>query len=175
MSLHGAGFSGTAVPEEADVLIVNTCGFLAAAEEESLAELRSLAEAKRPGQLLIAAGCMAQRDGERIAREVPGVDGLLGTRRWMEIVPFIRSMRGGEGRRAFGRYALLGEPEAPLPATTRPPVVAGSAYLKISEGCNAPCAFCSIPSFKGKLRSRPQAGIIAEAQALAAQGAQRSS
>jgi ribosomal protein S12 methylthiotransferase len=173
MSLHGAGFSGTALPEEADVLIVNTCGFLAAAEEESLAELRSLAEAKRPGQLLIAAGCMAQRNGERIAREVPGVDGLLGTRRWMEIVPFIRSMRGGEGQRAFGRYALLGEPAALLAgAMPRPPVVAGSAYLKISEGCNAPCAFCSIPSFKGRLRSRPQAGIIAEAQALAAQGAQ---
>ncbi|HEX9118657.1 MAG TPA: 30S ribosomal protein S12 methylthiotransferase RimO, partial [Anaerolineae bacterium] len=65
MLLGEAGYRGTAVPAEADVLIVNTCGFLAAAEDESLAELRALAAAKRPGQFLIAAGCMAQRNGER--------------------------------------------------------------------------------------------------------------
>ncbi|MCU0503971.1 MAG: 30S ribosomal protein S12 methylthiotransferase RimO, partial [Anaerolineae bacterium] len=94
MLLGQAGYRGTAVPDDADVLIVNTCGFLTAAEEESLATLRDLAESKRPGQTLIAAGCMAQRAGERIVREVPGVDGLLGTRRWMEIVPFVQGLRG---------------------------------------------------------------------------------
>jgi ribosomal protein S12 methylthiotransferase len=105
-------------------------------------------------------------------KEVPGVDGLLGTRRWMEIVPFIQGLRGGAGQRAFGRYALLGDPEqALIDAMPRPAVVAGSAYLKISDGCNAPCAFCSIPTFKGKLRSRPQAAIVAEARALVAGGA----
>jgi ribosomal protein S12 methylthiotransferase len=172
MLLSDAGYGGTAVPEEADVLVVNTCGFLAAAEEESLANLRELAQTKRDGQILIAAGCMAQRNGERIVREVPGVDGLLGTRRWMDIVPFVQGLRGGKGQRAFGRYALLGDPEqAPAGATARPQVVAGSAYLKISDGCNAPCAFCTIPSFKGKLRSRPEAAVVAEAQALVAQGA----
>jgi ribosomal protein S12 methylthiotransferase len=138
MLLGQAGYRGTAVPDDADVLIVNTCGFLAAAEEESLATLRELAESKRPGQTLIAAGCMAQRAGERIVREVPGVDGLLGTRRWMEIVPFVQGLRGGRGQRLFGRYALLGDPEQPsLNPTPRPPVQAGSAYLKISDGCNA--------------------------------------
>lgn len=173
MLLSQAGYHGTAPAEDADVLIVNTCGFLAAAEEESLAALRELARNKRQGQTLIAAGCMAQRNGERIIKEVPEVDGLLGTRRWMEIVPFIRNLRGGQGQRAFGRYALLGDPPEPLDGPVpRPPVVAGSAYLKISEGCNAPCAFCSIPSFKGRLRSRPPEAIIAEAQALVAQGAQ---
>ncbi|HEX9118709.1 MAG TPA: 30S ribosomal protein S12 methylthiotransferase RimO, partial [Anaerolineae bacterium] len=122
---------------------------------------------------LIAAGCMAQRNGERIVREVPGVDGLLGTQRWMEIVPFVRKLRGGTAGRVFGRYALLGEPEQPLQeATPRPPVVTGSAYLKISDGCSAPCAFCSIPTFKGKLRSRPVAAIVSEARGLVAQGAQ---
>ncbi len=172
MLLSQAGYRGTAAAQDADVLIVNTCGFLAAAEEESLAALRELARHKRRGQVLIAAGCMAQRNGERIVKEVPGVDGLLGTRRWMEVVPFIRNLRGGQGQRAFGRYALLGDPPAPLTGPVpRPPVVAGSAYLKISEGCNAPCAFCSIPSFKGRLRSRPQEAIVAEAQALVAQGA----
>jgi ribosomal protein S12 methylthiotransferase len=173
MLLHGAGYRGTAAPEEAYVLIVNTCGFLVAAEEESLDALRELAEAKRRGQLLIAAGCMAQRAGDRIVREVPGVDGLLGTRRWMEVVPFLRDLRGGKGGRAFGRYALLGDPEQPLlGAVPRPPVVSGSAYLKISDGCDAPCAFCSIPTFKGGLRSRPAEAIVAEARQLVAGGAQ---
>ncbi len=173
MLLGKAGYRGTATPDDADVLIVNTCGFLAAAEEESLASLRELAASKRRGQTLIAAGCMAQRAGERIVREVPGVDGLLGTRRWMEIVPFLQGLRGGNGQRHFGHYALLGDPEEPISnATPRPPASAGSAYLKISDGCNAPCAFCSIPTFKGMLRSRPQSAIVAEAQALVAGGAQ---
>jgi ribosomal protein S12 methylthiotransferase len=172
MLLGRAGYGGVGSPEDADVLIVNTCGFLAAAEEESLATLRELAARKRKGQLLIAAGCMAQRSGERIAREVPQVDGLLGTRRWMEIVPFVQGLRGGRGARASGRYALLGDPERPaMDAAPRPPVVAGSAYLKISDGCNAPCAFCTIPTFKGKLRSRPMEAIVAEARALVAGGA----
>ncbi len=173
MLLGQAGYRGTAVPANADILIVNTCGFLVAAEDESLAALRDLARRKRRGQTLIAAGCMAQRAGARIAKEIPGVDGLLGTRRWMEIVPFIQGLRGGKAGRAFGRYVLLGDPAAPLAgAVLRPAVTSGSAYLKISDGCNAPCAFCSIPSFKGPLRSRPVDAIVAEAQALVASGAQ---
>jgi ribosomal protein S12 methylthiotransferase len=172
MLLSAAGYQGVSVPKSADVIIVNTCGFLEAAAEESLAALRDLAQHKRRGQTLIAAGCMAQRAGDRIVQEVPGVDGLLGTRRWMEIVPFVQGLRGGAGQRAFGRYALLGDPEqALIDAMPRPAVVAGSAYLKISDGCNAPCAFCSIPTFKGKLRSRPQAAIAAEARTLVMGGA----
>jgi ribosomal protein S12 methylthiotransferase len=189
MMLSDAGYRGTAVPDDADVLIVNTCGFLQAAEDESLANLRELAQSKRRGQVLIAAGCMAQRNGGRIVQEVPGVDGLLGTRRWMEVVPFIKGLRekqgllkrfdlpGGEAGVApivaFGRYALLGDPEHPLvDPIPRPSVQNGSAYLKISDGCNAPCAFCSIPSFKGKLASRPLRAIVAEARSLVTSGAQ---
>ncbi len=172
MLLHEEGYRGTDVPRDADVLIVNTCGFLAAAEAESLAALQRLARAKRRGQLLIAAGCMVQRAGDRIVREVPGVDGLLGTRRWMEIAPFIRDLRGGAEGRPAARYALLGDPERPHTSVTlRPPAVSGSAYLKISDGCDAPCAFCTIPRIKGPLRSRPQEAIVAEARALVAAGA----
>jgi len=168
-----AGYGGVVTPDDADVLIVNTCGFLAAAEDESLATLRELAQAKRPGQLLVAAGCMAQRNGQRIVQDVPGVDGLLGTRRWMEVVPFIAALRAGSAGRSFGRYALLGDPEEPFAgAMPRPPVANGSAYLKISDGCNAPCAFCSIPTIKGKLRSRPPEAVVAEAVTLVASGAQ---
>lgn len=167
------GYGSTAEPDEADVLIVNTCGFLEAAKEESIATLRHLGKHKRHDQVLIAAGCLAQRNGEEIVRRVPRVDGLLGTRRWMEIVQMVETLRGGRARRSQGRYELIGDPEIPQPdATPRPGVVAGSAYLKISDGCNAPCAFCSIPTFKGKLRSRPFEGIVNEAQSLAASGAQ---
>jgi ribosomal protein S12 methylthiotransferase len=173
MLLGQAGYDGTDQAQDADVLIVNTCGFLAAAETESLDALRELAGAKRPGQTLVAAGCMAQRNGQRILQEVPGVDGLLGTRRWMDVVPFVRDLRGGSAQRGAGRYALLGEPEHPWEqAVPRPPVYAGSAYLKVSDGCNAPCAFCAIPTIKGKLRSRPAAAIVSEAVQLVADGAQ---
>ena len=166
------GYGSTANPDQADVLIVNTCGFLEAAKEESIAVLRDLGKHKRHNQVLIAAGCLAQRNGAEIVRRVPRVDGLLGTRRWLEIVQMVETLRGGRNRRGQGRYELIGDPEIPQPdATPRPGVVAGSAYLKISDGCNAPCAFCSIPTFKGGLRSRPFAGIVAEAEALAAAGA----
>jgi ribosomal protein S12 methylthiotransferase len=173
MLLGQAGLRGTATPEDADVLIVNTCGFLAAAEEESLAALKELARNKRDGQALIAAGCMVERAGERIVRSVPEVDALLGTRRWMEIVPLLEGLRERRGPHAFGRLALLGDPALLFVGPTpRPPVVAGSAYLKISDGCDAPCTFCAIPGIKGRLRSRPQEAIVAEARSLVAGGAQ---
>ncbi len=172
MLLAQRGYGSTATPAEADVLIVNTCGFLEAAKEESIAVLKELGRHKRRDQFLIAAGCLAQRNGEEIARRVPRVDGLLGTRRWMEVVQLVEGLRGGRAARQTGRYTLLGDPEIEQPlATPRPPVVAGSAYLKISDGCNAPCAFCSIPTFKGKLHSRSFAGVVSEAEALAAGGA----
>lgn len=169
MLLQREGYRATGDPQQADVLIVNTCGFLEAAKEESIAALSELAAAKRPRQKLIAAGCLAQRDGREIIRRVPGVDGLLGTRRWMEVVPLVEQLRVG---RRSERYALLGDPEQPFDDLfPRPVVVGGSAYLKISDGCNAPCAFCSIPLFKGKLRSRPLPAIVEEAAALVSSGA----
>ena len=151
MLLGQAGYRGTAVPDDADVLIVNTCGFLAAAEEESLATLRELADSKRQGQTLIAAGCMAQRAGERIVREVPGVDGLLGTRRWMEIVPFVQGLRGGRGQRLFGRYALLGDPEQPMLEPDA--AAAGSGGQRLSEDqrrLQCPVRFLFHPHLQGQ-------------------------
>jgi ribosomal protein S12 methylthiotransferase len=133
--------------------------------------------------MLVAAGCLAQRNGHEVLDRVPKVDGLLGTRRWMEVLELVGQIRGGREQRAFQRYDLLGESEWRAPvllddpgrefalATPRPPVPAGSAYLKISDGCNAPCAFCTIPSFKGKLKSRPLEAVVDEARALVAAGA----
>ncbi len=171
MLLRRQGYDATADPEEADVLIVNTCGFLRAAREESIDALRDLAARKRRGQLLIAAGCLPQRIGEEILRSVPQVDGLLGTRRWMEIARLVRMLREGRHRRRE-RFQLLGDPEAPSEDTwERPPVIGGSAYLKIGDGCDAPCAFCTIPGIKGRMRSRPFAALVDEACRLAAAGA----
>ena len=172
MLLREADFGVSADAGQADVLIVNTCGFLEAAKEESIGVLQELADGKRRHQMLIAAGCLAQRNGEEVLARVPEVDGLLGTRRWMDVVELIGQVRGGPEQRRLERYSLLGEPdESYVQAVPRPPVAGGSAYLKISDGCNAPCAFCTIPSFKGKLRSRPIEAVIDEANALVAAGA----
>lgn len=172
MLLQGADIHAAADMHSADVLIVNTCGFLEAAKEESIGVLQELADTKCHSQLLIAAGCLAQRNGEEVLRRVPQVDGLLGTRRWMDVVELLKRIRGGPQPARLQRYSLLGDPdESYLRPVPRPPVVGGSAYLKISDGCNAPCAFCTIPTFKGKLRSRPIEAIIDEANALVAAGA----
>lgn len=172
MLLRDAAYAPTEAVRDADVLIVNTCGFLEAAKEESIGVLQELGKKKRRNQILIAAGCLAQRNGNEVLSRVPKVDGLLGTRRWMEVLELIHAIRGGQDGRTLQRYQLLGDPETAFSnAVPRPPVTGGSAYLKISDGCNAPCAFCTIPSFKGKLRSRPVDAIVDEAQALVAAGA----
>lgn len=165
------GYEAARVPEDAQVLIVNTCGFLQSAREESIAYLQALAERKRPDQLLIAAGCMAQHNPEEIKARVPGVDGLLGTRRWVDIVRLVETLaHDGRGGRHLVTYELLGDPDAPQPIA-RPERVGPTAYLKIADGCNAPCAFCSIPLFKGKLRSRPLVDLVDEAARLTEGGA----
>jgi ribosomal protein S12 methylthiotransferase len=174
MMLRDASLASTEDPSKADVLIVNTCGFLEAAKEESIGVLQDLARHKRRNQLLIAAGCLAQRNGDEVLARVPKVDGLLGTRRWMDVMDLVEQIRGGKSgkKRALQRYSLLGDPDVAYEsAVPRPPVVGGSAYLKISDGCNAPCAFCTIPSFKGKLKSRPLDAIVDEANALVTAGA----
>ena len=169
--LQEQGYRATTTPEEAQVLIVNTCGFLESAKEESIRYLQTLAEQKQPGQILIAAGCLVQRNPEEVKARVPGVDGLLGTLRWMEILRLVETLRRDRrGGRHFAVKELLGTPDTP-PPIARPERVGPTAYLKISDGCNAPCAFCSIPTFKGKLRSRPFEDVVEEAQRLVAGGA----
>ncbi len=166
------GYRAVADPDEADVLIVNTCGFLQAAQQESISVLRDLGQGKKRRQVLIAAGCMAERDGQKILDAAPEVDALLGTLRWPEITALAERLRGGKKRRRLGRIALLGDPPHPLDAPTpRPPRLSPSAYLKISDGCNASCAFCTIPGFKGKLRSHPFESVVAEAGNLVQAGA----
>lgn len=168
--LGRAGYRATERADRARVLIVNTCGFIGPARDESLSALRELAAAKRPGQLLIAAGCLTQRYGAEVARQVPGLDGILGTRRWMDIVDLVTRLRQTPHPEPI--YHL---PEAPVvgqdeAGTLRAAVQGASAYLKIADGCRRPCAFCAIPLIKGTAVSRPPGTIAAEARRLQDQG-----
>jgi ribosomal protein S12 methylthiotransferase len=151
-------------PAQAEVLIVNTCGFIEDAREESIAELRELADQKRAGQLLIAAGCLSQYWGETLVKAVPGLDALLGTRRWNEILALIEDLQRHRGTAARTYLSLPGEPvlssEDGGPQIARQGV---SAYLKIAEGCSAPCAFCAIPLIKGPAVSRPVDAVVLDA------------
>ncbi len=170
--LREAGYRGTENPEQAEALIVNTCGFIGPARTESLQALRKLAAGKRAGQQLIAAGCLSQRYGAELIREVPGLDGILGTRRWMDIVQLARQLRRRKNTRPI--YHL---PESPTVGgdehgALRVAVQGGSAYLKIADGCRRSCAFCAIPLIKGTHVSRAPELIIAEAQRLQAMGVQ---
>ncbi len=170
--LREAGYIRTENPEKAAALIVNTCGFIGPARVESLQSLRKLAAGKRAGQQLIAAGCLSQRYGAELIREVPGLDGILGTRRWMDIVQLARRLRRRKNARPI--YHL---PESPTVGgdehgALRVAVQGGSAYLKIADGCRRSCAFCAIPLIKGTHVSRAPELIIAEAQRLQAMGVQ---
>jgi len=155
---------------DADVIIVNTCGFIEAARQESLSEIHRLADLKRPGQMLIAAGCLTQRLGAAIAQQVAGIDGLLGTRRWMDIVHLVESLR--KRKTPQTPYHLpeehgVGHEEDDVPRTA---IQGASAYLKIADGCRRPCAFCAIPLIKGTAVSRPPERILADARGLQDRG-----
>ncbi|MYI41592.1 MAG: 30S ribosomal protein S12 methylthiotransferase RimO, partial [Chloroflexi bacterium] len=165
--LQREGMAGCTAPEAAETLIVNTCGFINSAKQESIDALRELAEAKRPDQLLIAAGCLSQRYGAALAQEVPGLDGVIGTRRWMDIVQLIKRLRARKHPQPLYHLPadanVVGLDER---GVLRASVQGSSAYLKIADGCRRPCAFCAIPAIKGTAVSRPLEAIVAEALRL---------
>ncbi|MFZ5912356.1 MAG: 30S ribosomal protein S12 methylthiotransferase RimO [Chloroflexota bacterium] len=161
------GYRFTGEPGKAGVLIVNTCGFIGPAKQESFAVLQKLAENKRDGQLLIAAGCLTQRYGAEVAQKVPGVDGILGTRRWMDIVQVVRELRQSPHLEPL--YHLPGDAQtvgADEQDALRASVAGASAWLKVADGCRRPCAFCAIPLIKGTAVSRPLETILGEARRL---------
>ena len=172
--LERNGYRAVTEPQRASVLIVNTCGFIGAAREQSYLALRTLAEKKRPDQMLIAAGCLTQRYGMEVARQIQGIDGILGTRRWMDIVEVVRKLR--KGMASSSGSGLRPKPVYHLPETTtigtdengtlRASIAGGSAYLKIADGCRRPCAFCAIPLIKGTTVSRPMDTILEESRQL---------
>ncbi|MDD2921967.1 MAG: 30S ribosomal protein S12 methylthiotransferase RimO [Anaerolineales bacterium] len=161
------GYQSEDDPKKASVLIVNTCGFIGPAKEESYRVLGDLAKIKRKGQTLIAAGCLTQRYGVEVAQKVAGIDGILGTRRWMDIVQVVSEARAGNHPEPIYHLpenaAVVGSDEHDA---LRVSVAGASAYLKVADGCRRPCAFCAIPLIKGTAVSRPVESIISEARQL---------
>lgn len=151
---------------QADVLIVNTCAFIADARSESLATLRELARHKRHGQRLVVAGCMAEGDTAEIRRRVPAVDHFIGTRAWPHIRQLMAQLQGGSAVAEPTEVAdrLL------VTSVTRAKQEGASAYLKIADGCDAACGYCAIPLIKGPQHSKQPSEVMREAHELAAGG-----
>ncbi len=166
--LDGAGHQPVFEPQDADVLLVNTCGFIESARAESIQVLQDLADAKREDQFLLAVGCYAQRDGAALLERVSGIDGILGTRRWAEVVSIVEQLKH---KRHRGTPPItIGDPACTTrraQGVHRHAVQGSSAYVMIADGCSATCAFCAIPLIKGPLHSRPLKDIVADARHLA--------
>ncbi|MEW6547495.1 MAG: 30S ribosomal protein S12 methylthiotransferase RimO [Bacillota bacterium] len=178
--LERAGYRLVTDPDRADAVLVNTCGFIAPAREESLAVIRQVRGRDRQ-RVLVAAGCLAQRIPEELARA--GVDAVVGTGELERLPEVLAACLRTPGRRAADRGAgdagarsaravgvWVGRPEVPLGLPRR--LSTGvTAYLKIAEGCDRRCTFCIIPRLRGRYRSRPVEELVEEARGLVEQGA----
>lgn len=166
--IHQRGFTLVEKPEDATVVIVNTCGFIDAAKEESVNTILSLAELKETAKLkaLIVSGCLTQRYKQVLMEEMPEIDGIVGTGDFHNINGIIDEALHGRKPVYVGNPVFTYEEKLPrLLSTPR-----HTAYVKIAEGCDNACTFCSIPIMRGKFRSRSIESIVAEAESLAAQG-----
>ncbi|MCC3371801.1 30S ribosomal protein S12 methylthiotransferase RimO [Cohnella sp. REN36] len=166
--IHQRGFSLVDKPEDATVVIVNTCGFIDAAKEESVNTILSLAELKETARLkaLIVSGCLTQRYKQELMEEMPEIDGIVGTGDFHRINDIIDEALGGRKPVYVGNPVFTYEENLPRKLSTP----RHTAYVKIAEGCDNACTFCSIPIMRGKFRSRSIESIVAEAEQLAAQG-----
>jgi len=165
------GYEITLDPALADVLIVNTCSFIRPAKEESIDTILEMARYKADGEgrRLVVTGCLAERYGAELTRDMPEVDAFVGTGDFLRLSRVLADLGGG---RVGGPLAYVGAQHV-LPDASVPRILTGqsfSAYLKVSEGCNHRCAFCIIPKIRGRHESRPPDDLVAEARALAAQG-----
>lgn len=167
-SLKDAGYTLSDDVGLADVAIINTCGFIESAKQESIDEILELAKLKEEGRIraLIVTGCLAERYREQVMEELPEADAVVGIGANGEIASIIERVLGGERVGHFPekeRLPLEGGRELSTPSYF--------AYLKIAEGCDNRCAYCAIPEIRGGYRSRPMESILEEARLLAADGA----
>jgi ribosomal protein S12 methylthiotransferase len=169
-ALTSAGFEITLDPEDAQILLVNTCAFIEAAKKESIDAILEAAETKKRGfgKRLVVAGCLSQRYATELAATMPEVDVFVGTGNFLDLPELLRRTEAPESRPIpYAGAAHL------LPTAAVPRVKTGdffTSYLKISEGCNHKCAFCIIPKIRGLHESRPLSDLVAEARNLAAGG-----
>ena len=166
--LQQAGYNILPEPAGADVVIVNTCGFIESAKTEAIDNILAMAQLKAEGSIgkILVTGCLAQRYQEEILKELPEVDGVLGTGSYYDVVSAVKQLLdGAEGIEEYGDI------QAPVQECGRILTTPKHyAYLKIAEGCDNHCAFCIIPTLRGKYRSRPMDKLIEEAKELAVSG-----
>ncbi len=153
-------------PEDADAIVVNTCGFIGDAKKESIDEIFSMAQYRESGKKLIVTGCLVQRYAQELFEEMPEVDGFLGVNNYNDL-PDLLEENAEDGRFLKCDPCMLVPMED---SARRIPDQPHTAYLKVSEGCNNVCAYCIIPKIRGKYRSRPEDEIVAEAERLAESG-----
>lgn len=162
-----AGHTVTGEPEGADVAVLNTCGFIESAKSEAIENILELAQLKQAGKLkkLLVAGCLTQRYPDDIRKELPEVDGMLGTGSYTDVVTAVEELMAGERPEHFERIDRAYDDGERI--VTTPPY---TAYLKIAEGCSNGCAFCIIPKLRGRYRSRTMDHLLEEAKSLADSG-----
>ena len=168
------GMEITSRPEDADVLVVNTCAFIDSAKEESIEAILEAHERRglnrRPDQKLIVSGCMSQRFAKELRQEMPEVDAFIGLDEVKELGAVVeRVLANGHGDLAFADSRPTYIPDYDTPRFRLTP--AHFAYVKIAEGCNHPCSFCVIPQMRGKHRSRTPQSVVAEIHGLVSEGA----
>ena len=170
--LRRHGFALTPDPRDADVVVINTCGFIDAAKQESVDTILEMAEMKKAGDLekLIVAGCLVERYRDQLKREIPEIDAVLGTSQIERIAEAVSDPRsfGRQEAAIAGRDAItyLYSDQTPRVLAT----AAHSVYIKISEGCDRPCTFCVIPEMRGHFRSRSPESVLREVEQLGAAG-----
>ena len=167
--LQQAGFEIHAEPAGSDVVIINTCGFIESAKTEAIDNILAMAALKAEGGIgkILVTGCLAQRYQQEILKELPEVDGVLGTGSYYDVVGAVKQLLSGrEGLEEYGDIQAPVQECGRILTTPRQ-----YAYLKIAEGCDNHCAFCIIPALRGRYRSRPMEKLIEEAKELAAGGA----
>ena len=167
-TVQSAGHDIRVQPEGSDVVVINTCGFLASACEEAIENVLEMAELKRQGLVkkIVVTGCMAQRYKTDVANELPEVDAVLGTGSYGEIADVIEQVMEADERPCiFGNIHTAPQNGGRILST--PPWY---AYLRIAEGCDNHCSYCVIPSLRGKYRSRPMNEVLDEAAELASAG-----
>ena len=165
--LRQAGYEISPDPDGAELVIVNTCGFIDSAKSEAIDYILQTAALKAEGLVgkILVTGCLSQRYQGDILKEMPEVDGILGTGSYTEIVPAIEKLLNGEQVVDFGSI------DAPEVETGRIMTTAGHyAFIKIAEGCDNHCSYCVIPSLRGKYRSRQMDDVLYEARMLADSG-----
>ena len=158
--------------DDADVVVVNTCGFIESAKQESIDTILSVARLKKEGNLkgVIAVGCLAQRYGDELRKSVPELDAVFGLSDYSGVPAVVRRIVNGSSKRWVAPVDG-GKPKGPRSDTKRFLLTPKSfAYLRISEGCDHTCTFCAIPKMRGKNRSKPIDVLVEEAQSLAAAG-----